>query len=131
MSFNIKSASTSVKDSTFLHLRHPATDEKLMDGDNPVGINLYGKASKQYKQVLSELSRKTAMRKGKPNSFEGNVEDNVSILVAISKEGVNLDYNDVALDSPEAFRQMYSDSSLYWVRDQVQDMLEDTAAFLA
>ncbi len=129
MAFNI--TTKKVSDSTFLHLRDPATDEKLYDEDgNKVGIELYGKASKQYRQALSELSRKAVQRKNKSQSFETNVEDNVGILVAISKEAVNMDYNGEALDNAASFTKMYSDPTLFWVKDQVSEMLEDTAAFL-
>lgn len=129
MAFNI--TSKAVSETTFLHLRDPATDEKLFDeAGNKVGIHLYGKASKQYRQALSELSRKGLQRKNKPQSFETNVEDNVSILVAISKSGENFDYNGDALDTAAAFTKLYSDSTLFWLKDQVQETLEDTSAFL-
>jgi hypothetical protein len=53
MTFNIKSKA--ISDATFLHLRDVATDEKLYDEkDQPIGIDMYGKASKQYRQALSQ-----------------------------------------------------------------------------
>ncbi len=128
MAFNIKSQA--VVDTAFLHLRDAVTDEKILDETGkPVGIELYGKASKQYRQALSELSRKALQRKNKPQSFETNVEDNVGILVSISKKAVNMDYEGKPIDSAAMFTTLYSDPTLYFVKDQVQEFLEDTAAF--
>lgn len=129
MSFNIKAKALS--ETTFVHLRDPATDEKLYDEatGEAVGITIYGKASSQYKQALSALSRKNLARKGKPQSFETNMEDNIEILVTISKEAKNLDIDGVPVATAAAFKALYSDTELFWVKDQVQEALEDNAAF--
>lgn len=128
MTYNIKSQA--VSDTTFMHLRDPSTDEAIVDDKgNAVGIEIYGKASAQYRRALSELSRKSLARKGKPQSFETNVEDNIALLAAISKEAVNLDYDGTPVDSPAMFIKMYSDPSLYFLKDQVGEALEDTGAF--
>lgn len=128
MAFNIKTKK--VSDTTFLHLRDPSTDEKIFDNGAPVGIHLYGKASKQYRQALSELSRKGLQRKGKAQSFETNVEDNIGILVSISQSVENMDADGKPIMSAEDFKELYSDPSLFWIKDQVQETLEDTSAFL-
>lgn len=130
MSFNIKSKAAS-SDATFLHLRDVVTGEKLYDEDNqPVGIDLYGKASKQYRQALSALSRKAMQRKNKQQSFEVNVEDNNELLAMISKKAVNFDYEGKAIDTNAMFMTLYNDAELYWVKDQVQEILDDDAAFM-
>lgn len=128
MAFNIKSKQ--LADTTFVHLTDPITDEKLYDEDNaPVGIEIYGKASSQYRSALAALSRKQLARKGKAQSFETNVEDNVDILVAISKAAVNFDYEGEAINSPLVFKRLYSDATLFWIKDQIQNALEDNSAF--
>ena len=131
MSFNISTKAVST--TTFLHLLDPATDEKLYDVDadgnkSPVGINLYGKASAQYRQALSQLSKKNLMRKNKPQSFETNVDDNNEILVAISQSS-NLNIDGVPVDNAKTFTKLYDEPSLFWVKEQVQATLDDTAAF--
>lgn len=129
MAFNIKSKQ--VAETAVLHLVDPETDTKLFDDEGKaVTIEIYGKASKQYRDALSGLSRKTLQRKGKPQSFETNVEDNVDILVAISKTS-NLELEDgTPVATAAAFKALYSDSSLFWIKDQVQTFLEDTVSFL-
>lgn len=131
MSFNI--SKLAVTDTTTLQLVNPATEVKLYADEAetlPLEIVMYGKSSKQYRAALSALSRKGLARKGKPQTFETNVEDNVEILVAISKKANNFDLNGAPIDNPEAFRELYSDNSLFWIKDQVQAELENVEAFL-
>ncbi len=132
MSFNISKKAVSA--TTFLHLLDPATDEKLYDTDEqgnkvPVGINLFGKASAQYRQALSQLSKKGLLRKNKPQSFEVNVEDSTEILVAISQSS-NLNIDGVPVNDAKSFLTLYNEPTLFWVKEQVQATLEDTAAFI-
>jgi hypothetical protein len=129
MSFNI--ATKIVSPTTILTLTDPETGGKLVDDKGEVAnIELYGKASKQYRDALANLARKTQIRKNKAQSFETNVEDNVEILVAISKTS-NLTLADgTPVTTPAAFKSLYSEPGLFWIKDQVQDTLEDTAAFL-
>lgn len=127
MAFNI--TSTKVVDTTRVHLVD-ANDEKLYDDKgNKVEIEIFGKASKQYRQALSALSRKNVLRKGKTQSFEVNIEDNVELLVAISKTSYNLEMDGVVVDTPAAFKALYSDPSLFFIKDAVQLALEDNANF--
>lgn len=127
MAFNI--TSTKVVDTTRVHLVD-ANDEKLYDDKgNKVEIEIFGKASKQYRQALSALSRKNVLRKGKTQSFEVNIEDNVELLVAISKTSYNLEMDGVVVDTPAAFKTLYSDPSLFFIKDAVQLALEDNANF--
>lgn len=132
MSFNI--TTKAVANTTTLHLEDPSTGEKMYADEaqtQPLTIELFGKASKQYRTALSALSRKSLARKGKAQSFETNVEDNTEILVAISKVAKNFDMGDgVAIDNADAFRKLYSDPSLFWIKDAVQAELENVEAFL-
>ncbi len=126
MALNLKTVA--VGDTTRVHLVD-ANDEKLYDDGKPAEIEIYGKASKQYRQALSALSRKNVLRKGKTQSFETNVEDNVDLLVAISKAAHNFDMGNGPIDSVEAFKALYSDASLFFIKDAVQAALEDNANF--
>lgn len=129
MAFNI--ATKVVNPSVVLHLVDPETDTKMYDEKGEaVVIEIFGKASKQYRDALGALSRKTLARKNKPQSFETSIEDNVEILVSISKTS-NLALEDgTPVTSPAAFKELYSNPGLYWIKDQVQEKLDDTAAFL-
>lgn len=127
--FNLKSRA--VKESAFVHLRDPESGEKLHDDEgNAVGVEIYGKASAQYKTALSNLNRKNTMRKGRAPSFEEAVEDNIAILVAITKGVQNLDLEGKVPTTSADVKAMYSEADLYWVKDQVQEGLEDTSAFM-
>lgn len=129
MAFNI--ATKIVNPTTILTLTDPETGGKMVDDKGEVAtIELYGKASKQYRDALASLARKALVRKNKPQSFETNVEDNVEILVSISKTS-NLSLGDgTPVTTPATFKALYSEPGLFWIKDQVQDTLEDTAAFL-
>lgn len=131
MTFNINKKS--IAESTRLHLEDPETGLKMFADDEktkPLEISLYGKASKQYRQALSDLSRKVVARKNKVQSFETSIDDNVEILVAISIAAHNFSDDDNEINTPEAFRKLYSNPCLYWIKDQVQAALESDAAFL-
>lgn len=128
MTFNIKTQS--VVETTMVHLVDAAGDKLYDDKGNAVCVEVYGKASKAYRQALSNLSRKNIQRKGKPTSFETNVEDNVELLVAISKAAHNFDMGDGPINTPAKFEALYSDPSLYFLKDAVQEALEDSTAFM-
>lgn len=128
MALNLKQ--TSVLETAMVHLVD-AAGEKLYDEDgNAVSIQIYGKASRQYKQALSALNRKNIERKGKPQTYTTNVEDSIEVLVAISKAAYNLTLGDEEIDTPAKFKELYSDASLFFIKDAVQEALEDNANFL-
>jgi len=133
MSFNI--TSKSLNDQATFTLVDPDTGAQMFSDDaetQPLQITLYGKASKQYKNALSKLSKKSQARKGKQPSFDESVADNNELLAAISKEALNFDLGDgVAINTPEKFIELYSNAGLYWIRDQASAFLEETGSFLA
>lgn len=128
MALNIKTES--IGETTRVHLVN-ANDEKLYDENGAkVEIEIYGKSSKAYRQALSELSRKSLLRKGKPQSFATNVEDNIELLVSISKAAYNFDMGNGPINTPEAFKALYSEPSLFFIKDAVQAALEDNGNFI-
>jgi hypothetical protein len=59
--------SLGLKDATLLQLRHPVTEELLWadkEQTKPVGIDLYGPASKQYRNAITAMQNR-ALRRGK------------------------------------------------------------------
>lgn len=127
MSFNIKKRALS--ETTFVHLCDPETGVELFDDDKQaVGITICGKASAEYRDAIAELSRKGLTRKNRPQSFDTQVKDNVDILVSISKSAT-FEYEGVAVDTAEMFNKLYSDRTLFWIKDAVQEALEDAANF--
>ena len=136
MAFNINTKS--VPDTTVLHLLDPVTREPMFADDaqtQPVTIEVYGRASKQYAAWQTDANRKAVQRrakygKDKEQTLEEQRESTVDLLVAITKSVQNLEYNDELADNPITIRAMYSDKSLYWIGDDVAALIGDTATFL-
>lgn len=129
--FNI--ASKKISEQATLTLVDPATGITMFADEAeklPLQIIVFGKASKQYRNALSTLARKSAARKGKTASFEDNISDNENLLAAVSFKAVNFDNAGEAIDTTEAFKKLYSTPELYWVRDAVSEFLESTDSFL-
>jgi len=129
--FNI--ASKKISEQATLTLVDPSTGITMYADDAetlPLQIVVFGKASKQYRNALSVLARKSAARKGKSASFEDNISDNENLLAAVSYKAVNFDMDGEPIDSTEAFKKLYSTPELYWVRDAVSEFLESADSFL-
>lgn len=130
MSFNI--TTKKIEDAAFLHFNDPETDMPLWADDAetlPVGINVYSKGSKAYRNALSALARKNLMNKGK-RTFEQNIEDNNRLLAAVCKESVNFDMGDgVALTTTDQFYELFATPELYWCKDAVSAFLDQDANF--
>lgn len=127
--FNLDSLA--LKDTTVLQLRHPVSDEPLFDGEAVVGIELYGTASKQYRNAITAMQNRALRRGNKQKPTAEQLRDEaVNLLVACSAAGVNLEYAGAPLDNADAFREMYSDPKFSWVKDQVDEALGDVSRFL-
>jgi ribosomal protein S17E len=131
MSFNLNSLA--LRDTTTLKLRHPVTDEVLADDEgNEVIVHLYGTASKQYRNAIAALQNRAMKRKakGKEASPDEIREEAIGVLVACSDRIDNLTYNDAPVDNDEAFRKLYSDPSMEWIKGQIDSVIGDYSAFL-
>lgn len=121
------------KDSFELHLRHPVTDELLYADDEktqPVQIVLFGTSSKQYRNALAAMQNTRLKRGKKQISAEVMREDSIELLVACSDKGINFEYQGQQVTG-EVFRELYSDDSFDWLKDQCDEAIGDTANFLA
>ena len=133
MAFDLSSLAT--KDSVELHLRHPVTDELLYDDEakkKPIQIILYGTSSKQYRNAITAMQNRQLKRGKKQATAESMREEGVELLVACSEKAVNLELRKgVPLDNDQAFRELYSDDSFGWLKDQVDSAVGDVSNFLA
>lgn len=123
-----------VKDTFKLSLRHPVSDEVLLeDGDEtkPVTISLYGTASKEYRDAITAMQNRSIKRGKKHASAAVIQEEGVELLVAISDTSEYLEYNGAEVKTPAQFRKLYTDASYSWVREQVDASVGDVANFLA
>lgn len=128
-------------DTFALHLVHPVTQDKLYvkakdgqdDETKPVTISLYGTASKQYRNAVTAMQNRQLRRQAKKDKPSAEVirEESVSLLVACAATSTNLAHNGKPVIDSEGFRALFSDPTLSWVKDQVDEALGDTANFLA
>ncbi len=128
MSFDL--GTIEVVETTLVHLVD-ANDEKLFDSEgNPVQIEIYGKGSKAYKQALTELNRKNIQRKGKQQNLSTIMEDNVELLAAVSKASYNLNVSGAPVSTLAAFKALYANPKLFFIKETVQAALDDNSNFL-
>jgi hypothetical protein len=123
----------SMKDTVELQLRHPVSDELLFadeDKSAPVAIVLYGTSSKQYRNAITAMQNRSLKRGKKQVSAEVMREEGVELLVACSEKALNLSYKDAPVDHDDAFRELYSDPTFSWLKDQVDTALGDISNFL-
>lgn len=121
--------------STEVQFRHPVSNELLWADDDktvPVSVNLFGTASKEYRDARSAMQNRQLKRgKTKPSAELLN-EEGVTLLVATIDH-----FNNLAVDaagtvpSTEAdFRKLLNDARFSWVRDQIDEALADNERFL-
>jgi hypothetical protein len=118
---------------TTIHIVHPATDAPLYADEaktSPVQIIVYGTSSKQYRdKVLAMNNARLKRGKAKPTA-EGIESDAIELLVACSKEAINLKLDGEPINTPEAFRKLYSNPSYDWLREQVDNSIGEASNFL-
>lgn len=134
MTFNVKSLATA--ETGFVHLKHPVTDELLFDDaemTQPVGIKVYSPGSKQYRVAITAMQnralKRNADKRNKPTAEDMRAEG-IDLLASISIEGVNIDYDGMPLDNKEAFRELYNDASLSWIKDAVDSYVGGLENFI-
>ena len=131
--FNI--TSRALNDVTTLHLVDPET-QNLMYADEketkPLTIELYGRSSKVYRNWLEVAQRKQnkAGPKAKDKDVETQMQENADFLATMSVKASNFDMGAGPIDTKEAFKKLYADSSLLWIVEQVSAQLNDLAAFM-
>ena len=102
--------------------------------DLPVGIDLYGPSSKQYRNAIQSLQSRALRRQAKkekatPQQME---EEAINLLVAVSAGARNLGINASGLvpKTADDFRELYSEPKFMWIKDQVDEGLGDKGNFL-
>lgn len=117
---------------TFLHLKHPVSGEELYSDGKPVGIVLYGPASKEHREVTLQLQNRHLMRqkKGKEQTAEERIEESTRLLVGLSKEAKELLLDGSPITSAAQFRQLYTEGKWAWLKKQVDEVFQDDANFI-
>lgn len=136
MSFDILNATLS--DTTTFQLEHPVNGP-IFAGENetkPVMIEVYGKASKVFRNYMATQARKTSLKQksgkaDKTPSAEEVLESNAEFYATITKSITNLKMGEVEVDNFEAFKSLYANPALDWVTTQVASTFSEVDGFLS
>ena len=114
-----------VKNTLVVELRNPETDEVIKDSKGNVpSIELYSQGSKEYRSALNKLLNVSLKRGKKTPSAESFREEQTDLLVAITVDVKNISIGGVAI-TKENVRELYENTSLFWIRDQVDAATQD------
>ena len=120
--------------STEVQFRHPVTNELLWadaDKTEAVSVNLYGTASKEYRDARSAMQNRQLKRgKQKPTAEVLN-EEGTTLLVATIDHFNNFAVDGAVPDSEADYRKLLNDARFSWVREQIDEALADNERFLA
>ena len=126
------SADTGVK----MSLRHPSTDDALLqdDGKTPITITLLGSDSKVHKaataEVINRRLARQASRGGRvPTTSEGLDADGLTVIVActVAWDGVRVAGQPQEC-TPATVRELYG--RFPWMREQAEAFIGDRRNFL-
>ena len=117
-------------DESFLHLRHPVTDELLYTSDKkPLGIHLSSTESEDYKRVERKFTNQS-LKAGSTKKLTAEKLESRSIeLLSAATTGWTLEGKDGPIKfSKDAAVTVYAERP--WIKKQVTEHLYDDANFL-
>lgn len=137
MSFDINAVQ--LNETTTFQLEHPVNGPIFADGEaatQPVMFEVYGKASKVFRNYMATQARKNALKQksgkaDKTPTAEEVLESNAEFYATITKSITNLKMGDVEVDNFEAFKEMYANPKLDWVTTQIANVFGEVDAFLS
>lgn len=118
------------------YLKDPITGED--DKSKPIGVNIFGPGSKEYKAAQSAITQEAIDAKRKKITAALIEANAVELMARTTANFVNFDYTgpdasplpDTATQADKA-RAFYRDPMYVNLRDQVSEKQGDTGAFLA
>lgn len=125
--------SLSIKESTVVHLTHPATGEKLYADDAqklPVTVTVASTSSREYRLAVNAMHNRSIKRGNKKLTAEQQKEEGIELLVACCLDSANLAYDGEAVKSDSAFRALLSDDSMSWIKGQIDEALGTVELFI-
>lgn len=136
MTFEISSLALS--EETTVQLTHPVTDMPLFapvgKGEDPeskpVQVTVKGEASQAYRKAVDAMMKKNAKRGKREATPDEMREQSVEFLTALSVRIDNMTLDGEPVDTPDAFRKLYSDPRYDWLKTQINAAIGDTASFL-
>lgn len=126
-----------LKPTKFVHFKHPATDEPVYrkdadgndDRERPVGVNVYGPGSKEYRAAQTAITNEAIQRGRKKVTAEMIQRNAVETLARCTYEYVNFDYQGKPA-GVENNRAFFADDQYAHFREQVQSEMGDFGGFL-
>lgn len=136
MSFDILSAELS-ETATF-QLEHPTNGPIFAGPDEtlPVMVEVYGKASKVFRNYMATQARKNAIKQkagkaDKTPTAEEVLESNAEFYATITKSITNLSIGVKEVDNFDAYKELYANPKLDWVTTQVAQQFGEVDSFLS
>ena len=134
MTFDILNVSgITLEETAEMTLVHPVTGVEFADPKDEtkvVKFILIGQSNPKHKKALDALMKARAKRGKREPTMEESRQDSINFLVALSVKVENMKYGDQAIDSPEVFKELYSNEKLAWIRDQVSVFLSASENFI-
>lgn len=133
MSFDIFNASIAIEETAEMVLSHPVTGMDLYadnDESKLIKFTLIGTSNPKHRKAIEALKRAQNKRGKREPTLEESREDSINFLVALSVKVDNMNYNGKEINSPEVFKELYSNEKLSWVRDQVSTFLSVSENFI-
>lgn len=124
---------TAKDEGAVMQLRHPGTDQPLLDGEAPITITLISRDSNQFQSLQRKVTNRRLQRAGKAGKLKVSIEeieeDSIDLLVAATKGWQGIEFKGSVLPySPENARVLYE--ALPWVKEQVDAFINDRSNFL-
>ena len=131
----MKLSNFKAKSQATVELKNPLTfDTLLSDAGEPITLSIHGKASEKYrKHELSQTNSLIAKMDSKvknKQTAEKLLSERVEFManMSIGIEGFTLD-DGKAINTKEAFLEIYSDSDYFWLLEQAETAFQDNSNF--
>jgi hypothetical protein len=125
--------SLSIKESTVIHLTHPATGEKLYADDKnkePVTVTVASTSSRDYRVAVNAMHNRAIKRGNKKLTAEQQKEESIELLVACCLDSENLSVGGEPVKTDAAFRELLADDHLSWIKQQIDEALGTVELFI-
>jgi hypothetical protein len=129
--FNYKNTNKVFEETATLILKDPETEMDLEVDGKPVSITVYGQSSQKYQKLMDVLATKERAGNNKNKSLEVRKKESIDLLVQLSVSTENMeDGSGTPITTAQQFRELYSEESVSWIRDQVTAFVFNSSNFL-
>ena len=119
-------------DAVFLQLKHPKTQKALKDENGPVGVEIFGADSAEFKKHRRRLQDKALEARQKRNAPIYTAEDidteAEKTLCACIRKIVNVSWKGKALEAPADTMTLIKE--MPWAAEQIDQAMADRSLFM-